>query len=401
MHIAGIIAEYDPFHKGHAAHIAATRAEAGGNATHIVTVLSGSFTQRGEPAMLSKFCRAEMALSAGSDLVLELPLPWSMAPAERFAAGGIALLHALGCVEILSFGSECGNAESLQRLAQIPDDPAYRKTLHQALDTGIPYAAARQVAACALAGETDGALLASPNNTLGVEYIRAVKAQGADFQLFTLSRQGALHSDDVPVNGFASGSFLRKAISAGALTEAAAYMPRETFALLKTALEHGEAPADAHTIDIGILARLRRMTREKFAILPYLSEGLENRLYEASRSASSIQELLALVKTRRYPLSRIRRILWSAMLGMTAEDATGLPPYIRVLGMNQRGREILAAARPSLPLVSRAVQFAGLDARAQRVHRLECSATDLRALLLPTPQPCGTDQTAKMLVKNE
>ena len=395
MHIVGIIAEYDPFHSGHAAHINATRSV--GGATHVVTVLSGSFTQRGEPAMLSKFCRAEMALSAGADLVLELPVPWSMAPAERFAAGGVALLHALGCVDTLSFGSECGETEPLRRLAMLPETPTYQEALRQALSTGIPYAAAGQAAAASIVGEQAATRLASPNNTLGIEYIRAAGLQGADFRFFTLSRQGALHTDAVPKNGYASGSLLRQMVQEGNSTATEPYMPATTFALLQKAVEQGDAPVRPQPLESGVLARLRLMTPEQLAALPYLSEGLENRLYKAAQTATSYEELLTLAKTRRYPLARIRRILWCAMLGLEATDTTGLPPYIRVLGMNKRGQEILSAAKPSLPLVSRTAQISELDAGARRVFRLECGATDLRALLLPHPQPSGTDQATKFI----
>ena len=349
--------------------------------------------------MLSKFCRAEMALEAGADLVLELPLPWSMASAERFATGGVAILHALGCVNLLSFGSECGNINLLRRLASLPDMSEYRAALHRALSSGVSYAAARQAAVAELLGEDAARPLSDPNNTLGMEYIRAAETLGAKWEFFTLSRQGALHASDTPVDGFASGSLLRQRVFSGNSTAAAAYMPKETWALLETALKSGKAPACAQKLENGILARLRTMSPAEFSALPYLSEGLENRLYRASKCATSLQELLNMTKTRRYPLPRLRRILWSGMLGMTAEDASGLPPYIRVLGMNRRGREILATARPTLPLVSRTAQFTGLDARSQRVHQLECIATDLRALMLPTPLPCATDQMEKLRIK--
>ena len=174
MKIAGIIAEYDPFHNGHAAHISHPRSENGGNATHIVAVISGSFTQRGEPALLSKFKRAEMALACGADLVLELPMPWAMAPAEHFAAGGVAVLNALGCVDMLSFGSECGDVTSLRQLADISGNPLYQSALKRHLENGAPYAAAGQAAAESILGKEVANHLASPNNTLGIEYLRAM-----------------------------------------------------------------------------------------------------------------------------------------------------------------------------------------------------------------------------------
>lgn len=395
MKVAGIIAEYDPFHKGHAAHIAATRAA---GATHIVAVISGSFTQRGEPALLSKFRRAEMALAEGADLILELPLPFAMAPAETFAAGGVAILRALGCVDTLSFGSECGDTAPLEALAALTATPEYQQALRTALAEGVPYAAAGQTAAARLLGEEAAAPLASPNNTLGLEYIRAARQQGADFNFFTLKRQGALHTDKAPKQGYASATLLRDMVRQGNAAGAAPYMPVYAHATLQAAAEAGEITADIARLEAALLARLRRMTPEDFATLPWLSEGLENRLYKASRTATSYEALLTQVKTRRYPMARLRRILWAALLEMTAADTNGLPPYIRVLGMNARGREILSAAAPTLPLLTRTAQVSALDARSQRLFALECAATDLHALAMPQPVPCGTDHTEKMIV---
>ena len=394
MHTAGIIAEYDPFHNGHKAHIEATRQN---GATHVVVVISGSFTQRGEPAAFTKFQRAEMALLSGADLVLELPLPWSMASAERFALGGMAILNALGCVDTLSFGSECGDVKRLKSIAELTDTAAFSEALRKALSTGIPYAAARQAAAEVLLGKEEAELLSSPNNTLGLEYIRAANRFGADWSYFTLTRRGALHHENAPKAGFASGTLLREKIKAEQWTEAKAYVPEGTRAVLETALANGEAPADSAKAELALLARLRQMSVEDMARLPYLSEGLEHRLYNASRTATSFDELAEGIKTKRYPLSRIRRVLWAALLGISRTDGEGLPPYIRVLGMNGRGREILAATRPALPLLTRTVQLGELSEYANHVFRLEASATDLHALLLPTPQPCGRDYTQKLL----
>ena len=399
MRIAGIIAEYDPFHKGHAAHIAATRAENGGNATHVVAVISGNFTQRGEPALLSKFHRAEMALTAGADLVFELPPPWAMSPAETFAQGGVAILGALGCVDLLSFGSECGDVNALKQLAELPKHPMYQETLRHTLADGVPYAVAGQAAAAALLGDRVAAHLSTPNNTLGIEYIRAATEQKVDFDFFTLQRQGALHHETAPNQGFAAASLLRKWIREGDVEQATVYMPDSTASLLTDAHIHGKTATSVNVLECALLARLRTMTPQDFAALPWLSEGLENRLYRASRAATNYADLLTELKTRRYPMARLRRVLWAALLGLSAQDCEGLPPYIRVLGMNKRGREILNVASPTLPLLARTSQLSALDDRCRHIFTLECTATDLHALCMPTPDPCGTDHTNKLIVK--
>ena len=398
MRIAGIIAEYDPFHKGHEAHIQATRNPNGGGATHIVAVISGNFTQRGEPALVSKFRRAEMALSAGADLVLELPLPWAMAPAENFASGGVRILQALGCVEMLSFGSECGDVAALGRLAELSDQAEYKEMLKQVMAEGIPYAAASQKTAEIMLGKEGALPLSHPNNTLGIEYMRAAKRLGADFTFFTLQRQGALHHETAPKQGFAAASYLRNCLRNGTPEEAFPYLPDTSVSLIKEIIEAGNITNHTANLEIALLASLRKMDTSDFAKLPWLSEGLENRLATLCRSACSYDTLLDECKTKRYPLARLRRILWSALIGLSATDTDGLPPYIRVLGMNGRGREILSAANPTLPLITRTAQLDALDSRAQHIFQLECTATDLHGLAMENPLPCGTDHTEKLIV---
>ena len=393
MRVAGIIAEYDPFHNGHKAHVDSVHAD---GVTHIVTVVSGSFTQRGEPALLTKFDRARMALACGADLVLENPLPFAMASAERFAIGGVSILHALGCVDTLSFGSECGDTAELQELAALMDEPAYEQTLKEALATGISYAAARQKAVELCKGKELAAILGHPNNTLGLEYIRAATKIGANVCFLTLQRIGAAHNAEVICDNIASASHLRTLIRTGQADNAMRYMPAGATDVLREAIKDGRVAVHTETLKNALLARLRTMDLADFASLPYISEGLEHRLYQASRTAGSIDELLDAVKTRRYPTARLQRILWAALLGMPREDACPIPPYIRVLAMNERGREILSAASPALPILTRAAQIRDLSAEAQTLFRLECRATDLHALTLATPLPCGTDLTNKI-----
>lgn len=393
MRIAGIIAEYDPFHNGHKAHIDSVRAD---GATHIAIVISGSFTQRGEPALLTKFDRAQMALACGADLVLENPLPFAMAPAERFALGGVSVLHALGCVDTLSFGSECGDTAALQALAALIDTPAYAQALKAALATGIPYAAARQKAVEMCKANNLSTLPENPNNTLGLEYIRATAKVGADFRFHTLKRVGAAHNTDEIRGGIASASHLRELIREGQADEAAACMPHASADILHAVVAAGHIATRTERLENALLARLRTMELSDFAALPYISEGLENRLCQASHAAASYDELLEAVKTRRYPAARLRRVLWAALLGLPSEDAYPAPLYIRVLAMNERGREILSAAKPTLPILTRTAQVRELSAEAQALFALECRATDLHALALTSPLPCGTDLTNKI-----
>lgn len=391
MRIAGIAAEYNPFHNGHAHHIARTRDEEGGGATHIVAVMSGCFTQRGEPAMLPEGDRVRMAIAGGADLVIGLPLPWALASAEGFAFGMVSLLDALGCVDMLSFGSESGDLPALQRVADHLFTDRFAQLLRYHLDYGISFPEARQRAVQELAGSRAAALLASPNNTLGIEYLKALRRLSSPIAPYTIPRFGAGHDEVYPIGDIASASYIRTLAQAGRLPAAAPFLPATSMEVLSAAVARGHCPADSRLLDRAVLAKLRRMSREQLAALPGVSEGLENRLYEAISTAESLEALEDRVKTKRYTLTRIRRLIWSAFLDIPAGWETRTPPYIRVLGMNERGREILSAAKNArLPLLTRASQRSLLDGEGQRLYDAEARAADLYALALPKPLPCGT-----------
>ena len=382
MHIAAIVAEYDPFHSGHAYLVQQARSH---GATHVAAVLSGNFLQRGAPACFSKWTRARQALACGVDLVVELPLPWAMAGAETFARGGVALAAALGA-QTLCFGSECGDAAALDGLAQALLSPAFSQAVRAALAGGIPFAAAREQAAASLLGAQQARLLEAPNNILGVEYAKAVRLQGVPLSLQTVRRAGAGHDSDAE-SAFPSAARIRRALQSGAPWQAG--MPRESVREAQRALSQGLAPASLSHVERAVLAKLRTMTPEEMARLPDVREGLENRLYAASRTAGSLEDLYARVKTKRYSHARIRRAVLSAFLGVEAGRPQGTPPYLRVLGFTKAGRALLGACR--LPLVVRASDRGKLGARAQALLALESTATDLWALCLPQPAPAGLD----------
>jgi len=405
LKVAGIVAEYNPFHNGHAHQIERTRAADNGcGATHVVAVMSGHFVQRGEPALLPKADRVKAALRGGVDLVLELPVPWCLSSAEGFAFGAVSLLDALGCVDVLSFGSECGDLQALEQAVDVLASPRFADLLAYHLEGGLPFPEARQKAAAELRGGV-APLFESPNNTLGIEYIKALRRLTSGMAPFTVRRFGAGHDDRLPAGDMASATFLRSLIEADRLLNATAYMPAPCAAVLAEAAQEGRCPAAVSRLERALLARLRTMSPAEFASLPALSEGLENRLASAARQAGSYQELLDAVKTRRYPLTRIRRLVWSAFLGLSAslawDAAAGRwkkPPYLRVLGANDRGLEILRAVKnPALPLLARPTHIDRLDADARAVLDAECRAADLYALALPQPPPCGGEFTAGLI----
>ncbi len=398
MRVAGIVAEYNPFHNGHAHHIEKTKEIGGGcEATHVVAVMSGSFVQRGEPAMLTKFDRARAALAGGADLVLELPLPWSLTSAEKFAFGAVSMLDALGCVDTISFGSEVGSLAPLERAVNTMESERYQNLMRYFLTTGISFPEAQQKALTEIAGASCGNLLSTPNNTLAIEYIKALRRLSSPIKPFTIPRYQVAHDSAVPLGNIASATYLRSVIENDRLSASFPFMPAACASVLSDAATQGRAPATREPLERAVLSRLRALSLEELAALPAVSEGLENRVYNAVRTASSLEELENAIKTKRYPLTRVRRLLWAAYLGIpkTAPDAT--PPYLRILAANTRGKEILSKAEPRIPLLHRASQMEKLDDDCNRFWQLECRATDLHALAFPKPLPCGMDMTTGLI----
>lgn len=382
MKIAAVVAEYNPFHCGHKYQLEKTR-EAG--ATHIVAVMSGNFVQRGEAAIFDKFTRARAALSCGADLVVEIPVPWAMSTAQNFARGAVSIAGAFGCVDMLSFGSECDDISLLEHVAQVVYSADFESTLAELLPSCVSYAAAREQAVANLAGEKAANLLSNPNSILAVEYIAAVKKFGLGFQLNAVRRYGDGYNSTVASGcGFASASAIRRLVASD--EDFSSFVP----------VTYPSDFADAARLDTTVLYALRKLTAKDIALAPDISEGLENRIYEASRVSGSVAELIDNIKTKRYPTARIRRIIMSLLLGLKSEHSQGLPPYIRVLACNEKGRQILSAAEPSLPVVARASQFKQLDAAAGEIFSLECMADDIYALCFSPARECGADYKAKV-----
>lgn len=395
MKIAGIIAEYNPFHKGHAYHIARTR-EAG--ATHIAAVMSGNFVQRGEPATLEKHARAEMALRGGADLVLELPVPWCCARAQDFARAGVSLLHAMGCVELLSFGSECGDPALLYETGRALASPALRDCLRGYLGKGLGLPAAREQAAAQCLGPEAAALLRGANDSLALEYLQALERLHAPIRPLAVRRAGARHDEPDSSGGLCSASHVRGLLLAGDPAWQNA-LPASSTEILLREVERGRAPVSYRALETAVLAHLRRLSPAELALLPDVSEGLEHRLYGAIRAAASLEALFDAAKTKRYTHARIRRLALHAFLGTTHKEAAMTPPYLRVLGFNEKGREILRRMRGTakLPIVMRAAGLQPLSPAARQIFRLGAESTDLFALAMPRKQPCGMEQTENVV----
>lgn len=392
MGAAGIIVEYNPLHSGHLRLLEAGRAALGPD-TAMVCVMSGNFVQRGDFALLRKHARARAAVESGADLVLELPLPWAVASAEGFAAGGVQALAATGVVEHLLFGSECGDVSALERVAAALLAPSFRDRLREVLPGAVSFAAARQRALTGLLPEEDAALLESPNNILGIEYCKSILAQGAALTPLALPRLGAAHGGGRPGehNGIpmASASYLRSLT----VEDWEPYVPPRAAALYTRAAAAGLL-ADGSKFEVAVLALLRAKPEADFAAVRGVSEGLEHRLAAAVREATSLDDLYTRLKTKRYPHARLRRLVLDAALGIPAELPA--PPYIQVLGARKTALSRLKQA--ALPAGTSLADLARSGAEAAKISELHSKAVDFSALCRVKTQPMGLAFTTKPVV---
>lgn len=375
MRIVGVIAEYDPFHLGHAYHLAQARQAA--HADFVVVVMSTAFTQRGDAAVLLPMERARMALRCGADAVFALPAAWAVRDAEHFALGGVTLLNALGA-DAISFGAEEASITRLSSCAQLleaPDAP-FSAALRQRMTAGLPYPAALAEAAEARIPGA-GALLASPNNTLAICYLRAMLQLGADMEACPIPRTSDYHATGLTA-ALPSATALRGALLRGDWAGCAASMPKEAFDILRAAAQSGHIMRPS-ALDQALLYRLRTMTAADYAALPDISEGIEVRLRTAARSAVSREMLLVALKTRRYPYARLNRLCTHALLGLTAEqlNAEPLPTAAWLLGFREKARPLLSQLKKSgFPIIGKAADYTGDSAW----FRTELLAHDLWAL---------------------
>lgn len=389
MFTTGIVAEFNPFHNGHGYLIESLKRRG----DRIVCVIGDDFTQRGDVAVISKYRRAEAALRCGADLCVLLPVPWSMSCANNFAYGAVSLLKNLGCVDSVAFGSECGDIDRLQTAARALKSERFPILLQGELKTGITFAAARQRALCALIGE-DSKIVEGANDTLGVEYISAAERLCFAPAFSVVRRRGAAHDAKTQSGGFLSASAIREHLLNGETDSVREYVPQSVFDMLCDEAENGKIH-DAGLLETAVLSKLRSMSLDEFAALPEISEGLENRIFDAVRQTSSLEECFARIKTKRYTLARIRRIIYSAYIGLGTDLFLKQVPYIKVLGFNKTGEEIIKNAAPAVPLLVRGSDGMRLSGDAKKCFGLQCRAADLYALSCKNRGTCGLEFTEK------
>ncbi len=372
MEITGIICEYNPFHNGHQKqlHTVHRQYPEGG----IVCLMSGSFVQRGAPAVFDKSLRASAAVRSGADLVLELPVNACLSSAEGFAAEGVRILSAF--CKRLCFGAETGSATTLMDAAKRLQSPEFTRALHLQLDMGLSFPAARQAA-------LGSDLLSRPNDILAVEYCKAILNQKSDLEPMVIRREGSYHAAEAdPENP--SATSLRALLPYDDTW--LQFVPKEARPCFMGAVRHELAFGQR-----AVLARLRSMTEADFEALPHGSEGLWRKFMHAVRSETELEEILTAVKSKRYTRTRLDRMLMCAYLGITREMLVSPAPYVRVLAFNDRGRQILKTARESFDL-----RNAG-EATGHPYEELEHRCGDLYALFAEVPEAPGSEKDRRVV----
>lgn len=389
MSAVGIIAEFNPLHTGHKRLI--DYAHTLGDT--VACVISGNFVQRGDVAIISKQQRAKFALLCGVDIVAELPTLWSMSTAQNFALGGVWQLYNLGCDKIV-FGSECGDIDALKNAADILNSDGFFEKVTEKAKSGVTFAVAREQ----VAGEMgiDFTLLRGANNNLGIEYILAAKKLNLPIEFHTIKRLGAGHDSNEIDDGFVSSSFIREELLKGNIGYTERFMPRQIRGIIQP-----EHIADIKRLESAILYSLRIKSAKELENLPDISEGLHNKIYFSARVATSLDELYNMIKTKRYTLARIRRLVLSAFLNFDNNFFMTTPPYVRVLGFSNSGLEHLKSPQGIIPVITRALQIKQLDTDSQKVFEAECRATDIYNLALGNPLECGSEQKMKLLKTEE
>jgi predicted nucleotidyltransferase len=363
MTVSGIIVEYNPMHNGHLFHLEQTKKIT--NCDYIIAVMSGNFVQRGEPAFINKWARTKMALLGGVDLVIELPLQYSISSAEGFAFGSISTLNSLGIVDNLCFGSESGDINELSFIANIltQEPSAYKSFLHEELKSGISFPKARENSLTKyiitnnfknVKPDIVQNTISSSNNILAIEYIKALIKISSNIKPIKINRISNNYNEKELTGKISSATSIRNNFNE---TNVKASLPSFAYEIINKEIEEGRGPIDLNNFSDIILYKLRNSDENYIASLLDVEEGLHNKIKREADDSNSVIQLIENVKNKRYPKTRIQRILLYALLGITKdfkEKIHQAPEYVRVLGFNSKGKSLLhnLKKKSNLPIIS-------------------------------------------------
>lgn len=345
--VLGIIAEYNPFHNGHFYQIQEAKKQTG--AEYVVAIITGNFVQRGNTSIINKWAKAKMALANGADLVIELPTIYSISSAENFAEGAIKILNSLKIVDTLSFGMETKDISILNNIANVlyAEPKEYVTILAHELQKGNSFPKARENALMMYLNDIKkyANVLSGSNNILGIEYLKALKKTKSDIMPVGIKREKVLYNDEYMVDEFASATAIRKMLMTRQFDDIRKTMPRSSYQILGQELKDGHYVIDLSKFEKEIMYALRKMTIEQIKNLPDVTEGLEVSIKNAAESCNRLDDLINIIKSKRFTQTRIQRILLYALLGIDKKKmdvARKISPYVRVLGLNKRGKQLLS-----------------------------------------------------------
>ncbi len=378
MKIVGLIAEYNPFHNGHQYHIEKSKEVTG--ADFVIVIMSGNYVQRGTPAMMPKHLRTESALKCGADLVIELPLPYATGTAEQFAYGAVSILESLGCIDFICFGSECGSIVSLQELARLlaNETPEYKEILQHNLRTGQSFPSARQHALDTLyPNHNFSELLESPNNILGIEYLKALYRLNSKIVPFTIPRISSHYHDDKLRDTFSSASALRQTIANGEFAKLYGQIPSDSMTCLEDNIQK-RYPLFFNDFSLLLKYKLLQENKDSFTEYADVSEELGNRIYNQCNQYMNSEQFCEFVKTKEITYTHISRALLHILLDVKKTDYKEIE-YARVLGFRKNRTALLSILkqRSSISLITKLTTTDSLSPAAKTMLEKDIYASNL------------------------
>lgn len=405
--VLGIISEYNPFHNGHLYHLETSKEIT--NSKYTICIMNGNFTQRGNTSVIDKWSKAEMAILNGIDLVIELPTIYGISSAENFAEGAIKILNSLNIVNSVSFGSELGDITILDTFAKILHEQPkeYCTMLNHELNLGLSFPKARENALLMYLNDIRkyANILSDSNNILAIEYLKALRKYKSNIQPITIKRKAVNYNSNEKINNIASATGIRRLINDNKFDGIIDVMPNNSYRILKDKISRGEIVPDISKFEKEIIYNIRKMSLESIRNLPDVSEGLENSLKTAANSCNNINDLLSMVKSKRYTLSRLQRILLYVLLDISKkdmQDSYKAQPYIRVLGFNESGQNLLstiANSNPSLPIITSVKKFTQTNNNKilKRMLDIDIFATNIYTLEYEYSSSSNLDFTTKII----
>ena len=406
--VVGIIAEYNPFHKGHLYHLKEAKKKA--NADIAIAIITGNFTQRGVPSLVDKWTKTEMILKNGIDLVIELPTIYSISSAENVARGSIKILNELKIIDAVAFGNETYDINTLNDIAEVlaKEPHKYKLILNNELKKGISFPKARENAVIAYLNNNPKYynILTSPNNTLAIEYLKTLKRLKSPMKPIAIHRYKVEHNDKNIIDNITSATKIRELANNKDFITIRDVMPLESYKKLIPKIKDGQYINGLKTYEKEIIYILRKMSTKEIANLPDVNEGLENAIKNAANSCNNLDDLINIIKSKRYTQTRIQRILCYALLGITKKEMKNsfkATPYIRILGFNEKGKSLLSSivdANPKVNLVTSVKKYmdSNPNKKLKQMLKTDIKATNIYTLGYSKKAWANLDYTKRIII---